>query len=618
MTKMTPLITWIQKRQNIWPLLVLALLTGFLLYPVSVHPGSFVLGRPFDDVFESIWYLGWYEQALFVRHVSPLFQPDIFYPSGWELGFAVMPPLYPALFAPVTAVFGAVTTYNFLLIGSTLLAAYGVFRLNLALGGSRWGGIFAGLVFAFYPNRQVYMHGFLNFLLGSAWLPWMLYAFYQAVRQPARRGRWLALTGLFYSLSIGGAWQFVYISSLVLAIWGGVLLLPLVWREWRAWIRPFLAMVAVILLIAAPLLVNGLVTRTRIGASADFPLDDLTNTSISLDRLLVPSAWNPLFWDLARATFPMHDGEDSIITFGFSTLLLAAVALLQRHPNKQPGTATKRLLLIVVLFGLLLMTGPFLKWEGQPLVLSGAKMTALGQRFPVLSAADGIKIPMPALLIYEFVPPLRSFHHFGRIGMVVAIGLGILAGMGLTALTQRVKQPIRPLLLLAAFAILLLELNTQPQPQVTAIDGMVREVDAWLAAQPEQHVIMEYPLWHTPKAQSLYYYLAHQQKMVQGYSIIWPATFLKMRPTLETWPEETAVNLLADIGVDYVLVHVPEGQEQTFIAETLPQLQANDTLTLAGVFHRVAAWDSEPTYFFGQIQPMVDPMAVTYVFAIEQ
>ncbi|MCA9961841.1 MAG: hypothetical protein KC443_22535, partial [Anaerolineales bacterium] len=212
----------------------------------------------------------------------------------------------------------------------------------------------------------------------------------------------------------------------------------------------------------------------------------------------------------------------------------------------------------------------------------------------------------------------RSFHHFGRIGMVVAIGLGILAGMGLTALTQRVKQPIRPFLLLAAFAILLLELNTQPQPQVTAIDGMVREVDAWLAAQPEQHVIMEYPLWHTPKAQSLYYYLAHQQKMVQGYSIIWPATFLEMRPILETWPEETAVNLLADIGVDYVLVHVPEGQEQTFIAETLPQLQANDTLTLAGVFHRVAAWDSEPAYFFGQIQPMVDPMAVTYVFAIEQ
>lgn len=91
---------------NSMALLVFAVVTIYLLYPVAIHPAALVIGRPFDDVFEYVWYLHWYKEALFEQQVSPLFQPDIFYPTGWDLGFTSFPPLYPILLSPLTALVG--------------------------------------------------------------------------------------------------------------------------------------------------------------------------------------------------------------------------------------------------------------------------------------------------------------------------------------------------------------------------------------------------------------------------------------------------------------------------------------------------------------------------------
>jgi len=192
--------------------------TIVLTYPVSLDPASLVIGRPFDDAFKHIWYLQWYKYALLDLRILLLSQPDIFYPGGWDLPFASLPPLLPTILAPVTSALGPVVTYNLLLLASTVAAAYGVYLLVLTMGGTALGGIFSGLLYAFYPNRQVYMHGFFNHLLGSMWLPWILYGLYQAVNRPRSRGCWLFFAALAYSLSIAGAWQYIYICTFALLI----------------------------------------------------------------------------------------------------------------------------------------------------------------------------------------------------------------------------------------------------------------------------------------------------------------------------------------------------------------------------------------------------------------
>ena len=88
-------------------------------------------------------------------------------------------------------------------------------------------------------------------------------------------------------------------------------------REFALWVKPLLLATVPVLLIAVPLLVNGMIARGRLGASAEFSLEDLTRTSVSIERLLVPSALNPLLWDLVRDDYPLRNGEDGVVNFGF-------------------------------------------------------------------------------------------------------------------------------------------------------------------------------------------------------------------------------------------------------------------------------------------------------------
>ncbi|MCL4261939.1 MAG: hypothetical protein KJ069_01920 [Anaerolineae bacterium] len=219
------------------PLAIFVPVTVFMLRPVSYHLTTHILGRPFEDAFESIWYLHWYQHALFHLHQSPLIQPDIFYPEGWNLGFAVMPPFYPFLLAPFTYLLGAVTVYNISLLFTAVFAAYGVFLVCKAVGSNTGGGILAGIAFAFYPQRQIYYFGHLNLLFASMWMPWMVYGLIRARNADTSRQqlKWMCFVGLYYGLGIAGAWQFLFLGLGLLFTFGLVYFWPVMRRNLRGW-----------------------------------------------------------------------------------------------------------------------------------------------------------------------------------------------------------------------------------------------------------------------------------------------------------------------------------------------------------------------------------------------
>ena len=141
--------------KHVAALLFFILVYGFLTYPVMTRPGYWVWGRPFEDAFESIWYIEWYKQAFFDLNVSPLHQPDIYYPHGWDLRFAILPPLYPTMLAPLTLALGSVAAYNYALLFSCVFAAYGTFLLAEQVSGSWWGACLAGVLFSCSPQREI-------------------------------------------------------------------------------------------------------------------------------------------------------------------------------------------------------------------------------------------------------------------------------------------------------------------------------------------------------------------------------------------------------------------------------------------------------------------------------
>ena len=84
------------------------------------------------------------------------------------------------------------------------------------------------------------------------------------------------------------------------------------------------------------------------------------------------------------------------------------------------------------------------------------------------------------------------------------------------------------------------------------------------------------------KGQSLYYTMAHRQKIIHGYSTIPPQSYRLMLPVLNQWPEPIALDLLSDIRVKYILVYAFVGDD--FEAQQLPTLLNEPRLRLVGVF----------------------------------
>lgn len=566
------------------PLIVFFAATIFVAYPVSFYPGSLVNGRPFEDAFEAIGLLYWYKHALFDLGQSPLFRADVFYPFGWDLRFANYPPLYLILAAPVTAVAGPVLTYNLAILGSCIFAAYGMYLAVRAIGGGMGAGLLAGLAFAFYPQREVYLAGFFNFLMGSMWLPWLLFGIIRAAQVPGRPARWIVLTFFAYAMALGGAWQLVFLGGAVLAVGGGVYWLPILRRTGATWVRPLFLGVAVWCVVALPLLSSALALWRELGSQAQFVFANVDSGSVSLERLLVPSALNPLWWDLARKTFPLWNGPDSVVIFGYTMVALAFGGLL-RAPR---GGAHVRVGLILWLGAIVFMLGPTLHFWGKPVSLAVppgllAAEQSLSAHLGVPLVADGaLRIPLPWLMLYLLFPPLRTFHGQGRWGLVGMLGLAMLAGLGLTKWTQRLRPGLRIAINVLAVLLLLVEFNTQPLRSVISTAQMHRSVDDWLAQNAGSSVIIEYPLSYTMRGQSLYYTMAHRQKIVHGYSQMRTGAYDEMIAVLARWPEPAALDKLKQVGVRYVLVHAFVGD--AFEEKQLPGLLAAPQIKLIQAF----------------------------------
>ena len=582
----------------VWPLFLFTTLTVVLTYPVSFNPGGMINGRPFEDAFEYIWYLSWYEHALFGANVSPLFQPDIFYPTGWNLGFSAFPPIYPTLAAPFTALLGAVRTYNLLVEFTCIFAAYGIYLLVRALGSNRWGAIFAGIAFAFYPQRVVYFGGHLNFLIGTMWLPWLIYGVVRARQTARRRSAWMVFAGFSFAMTIGGSWHFLFLGSVGLVLFISMYLWSDLTKQVTrsCWLRPFAAFVITTTVIIGPFLLNASVARRQYGPTTPFEFASTNFTAVSLERFLIPSAMNPVFWDFARVRFPLWNGQDAVVHFGYITLLLSAYALWRLRP----WSSAVRALLIMLIVSTFLMLGLTLHWMGRPISIAIPDVKLFEQFFPMLVLENGeIGIPMPALLPYLLLPSFRTFHHFSRWGLVSMLGLSVIAGLGLSYfLSQRRVGMPRTLMGCAAILILLFEFNTQPLPSVTRIADIQRSVDTWLAAQPEQSVIIEYPLDYAAKGQTLYYSTVHGQKMIHGSGSLMPQPYTENLPTLNQWPEQSATTLLKQLGVRYVLVDVLEW-DTAFEEDTLPAILANESLAPVQLF-----------------EEQIGPVRAIYVFEI--
>ena len=143
-------------------LILFVLLTVLMTFPLVMNATTAIAGPP-GDGFIHLYEMFWFKRAIFDLHVWPLFDPETFYPFGYNLALSHITPSNTLLMMPVVLLAGPTAGFNSAVFLSFVLSGFGAYLLTLRLSRNRWAALLAGILFAFSQYR---IHN-----LGAGWLP---------------------------------------------------------------------------------------------------------------------------------------------------------------------------------------------------------------------------------------------------------------------------------------------------------------------------------------------------------------------------------------------------------------------------------------------------------------
>jgi hypothetical protein len=459
-----------------------------------------------DPLF-SLWRLKWIAHQLPADPLH-LFDGNIFYPERYTLAFSDSM-LLPALVAAPFLWLGvpAVPLYNILLLMTFVFAGVAMYVLVRTLTGQVPAALVAAIVFAFYPFRfEHYPHFELQF---SFWMPLVLLALHRTLAHGRLRDG-LLLGAALGAQTLSSLYFGVYLTAYLVPVGGTI---AFVRRQWRSQIKPLLAAVAVVVVLAAPLAWPYMHVRSMHGersyGETEFysaqPHDYLT---LHYTRTTYVNALGLGLGRGERELFP-----------GFLAIVLTLVAVWP--PFSAPRVAYA--------------LGLVFAFE--------ASLGMHGYLYPSLT---------------EHFLPFRGLRVPARYSMLVGLSLSVLAGYGTARLCARLRSERSRYVLAAVLASIVLfesraTLSFEHVPEPHAIyqwfDGRPTAV---IAELPAPQPIAQFQ-WTDVR----YSYPAtfHWQRMLNGNSGYFPLSNVAFCAAVQTFPDDRSISLLQRRGVDYVIVH---------------------------------------------------------------
>lgn len=477
------------------------LLVFALTYPLSLHPGSLVVGL-FVDAESHMWSYWWMREALLELHTNPFFTTRLYYPEGVSLYFYAYNVVHALLSIPLQSLFGLIVAYNLTEMLGFFGAAWGTYWLARDITGSRRASFVAGVVFGFAPLQVFHFSVGQPNLHGVEFLP----VYVLCIRRWLGGGRaaWLFGSAIALALNAFSDWQYALYAQLFTL----VLLVALLIgqgrqrRQWRAalWSLGWrtAAVQSLFLLAVAPVLVpmvrELLLPRPYMFRSRR----DTIYHSADLLSFLVPNPHHPLWGDWSLALFDALKPPGVLLAFvclSYGALVLAAVAAVRHWPQAR-----------------------FWVWCGVVfLVLS------LGPQLRVGGTVTDI--PLPYEVLFQF-KVLRVSRAPARYVVITLLCLAVLAALGTRSLLALLDTrehrwqsrgagrllprlmhhaPYALVLLLVCFELLPIPVRAEPPPPVPSFytDDTLRGAGA----------VWE---WPDPSNRGMYYATIHDRPVLYG------------------------------------------------------------------------------------------------------
>ncbi|HMH01922.1 MAG TPA: glycosyltransferase family 39 protein [Terriglobales bacterium] len=524
--------------ENALVLLLYVALTMVMTYPAVLFLRAKVIGGP-EDNFHFLWELWYVAHALFDLHKSPFFDPDVFVPFGFSLiRNQDLSPGTVLLFSPITRLFGEVFTYNVLILLSFPLTALGTYLLARELWSNRAAAFLAGLIVGFCPYRFAHATGHLS-IVSTEWIPFFFLYLERLISKPNKKDAVLA--GVFFGLSSWTTWYYFFMVPIAAVFYVAFRISwQKRWQDLFHLLRLGLIFVFVALVFVLPFLIpyylathGGVVDYRGAGESQAF--------AAAVADYIIPPATH-LWWGSSVARL-WRNGPNGLwlsewqLYLGTAALLLAAAGVF--HPRRR------------VVAALIAMAAACLIFSFGP----GVYIT----HPPPLSAStnDVLLSPMPAPgRLLRLLPGFNNLRGWSRLGFLVQLSVGLLAAGGLAQALEWAKRRLHAGRIvsvgIAGAAMALVIIDFLPKPMAMSAVAP-RGVDDWLAKQPGDFAVMEYPIpRHGYGGPAIYTTRLTGKRIIMGNAQNPPN--LAYWPDLSAFPAPATLDLLYAWGTKYILV----------------------------------------------------------------
>jgi hypothetical protein len=509
-----------------------------MTYPAVFFLSSKVIGGPGDN-FHFLWELWYVAHALCDLHKSPFFDPDVFVPFGFSLiRNQDLSPGTVLLFSPLTHFFGEVFTYNFLVLASFPLTAFGIYLFARQLWSNRLAALLAGIIVGFCPYRFAHAAGHLS-IVSTQWIPFFFFYLERLISRP--RVKNAVLAGVFFGLSAWTTWYYFFMVPIAGAFYVAFRV------DWKAprkeiWhlLKFSLVSIVVALMFVLPFMVPYYLATN--GAPVDYrdAGQSQAYAAAVADYIIPPTThflWGSKVVQLWRSGPNGLWLSEWQLYLGTAALLLAVLGLFHHR---------RRVVVALVAMGvgcILLSFGPGIYFT-HPAPLTGST-----NNFPLSP------IPAPGRPL-QLLPGVNNLRSWARLGFFVELAVGLLAAAGLARLLQwlgerfHASSGVQTAIGALAAGVVIFDFFPGPAHMTLVVP---RAVDQWLAQRPGNFAFVEYPITHHGYGGPAIYSRRLTGKRIVMGSGESPPNLVFWRE-LSGFPSPLTLDLLYDWGAKYVLV----------------------------------------------------------------
>jgi len=543
-------------------LLVYALATLVLMYPVPFRLSSVVAGKEHGDAYQYTWSLWWARQAVLEPDKDLGYVTLMNHPAGVAHPLMLTMIGVDMLALPFSLLLSPAAVYNSQILLSFILSGMAMYWLCTELTGDHRAGIVGGFIFAFFPNKTGHVLGGHLPQVTVCFFP--LYVLF--LRRVIRRPGWRTALAAALALILAGLVHVMHVVYLVLPVTVAVVLTALREMGSAFFTRQRLCALALAFGLAAIAVIPFLLPTVLLYAGGAGYLHKAGTVKYSTDLLafFTPSPYHPVLGPLGlvppfaeRIFYDQETLYEGLAYPGILAMGLALWGLIQQGRRAWVWGVLAALAAVLSL-------GPLLK-VGNELV---SYQVDTHQSYVVLPYA-----------LLKQMPLLAVGRTPGRLNETTMFCTAILASYGgaaLSALLARRRRLLATLLALLLVGIGFEYVTIWPVPVSSA--EIPRTIER-IASESGDGALLHLPTENRrANNRALYYQTVAGRPIVRGYIHRIPPEVLPWSQTLSglAQPDQASGDIvprpslaervawLRYFDVDYVVSHKLEPESEAF------------------------------------------------------